>query len=75
MVARLMKLGYLERTRSPTDGRAWELRLTPKGRGALKRMGAPFRELNCEIADALGLEGTDEAARLLLALVHRFEPS
>lgn len=64
MVARLIKLNLLSRTRSDEDSRAWELRLTEDGKAALAAIEAPFGEINAMIDDALGKE-VDEIARRL----------
>ena len=46
MVDRLMKAGYLDRERSPSDGRAWLLKATPYGRDALRAIRGPFQSIN-----------------------------
>ena len=74
MVERLMKLGYLDRTRSVSDGRAWNLFLTHDGRRALERIEGPFREINAKIEAALGEERVKTLASSLNRLVAEFEP-
>jgi DNA-binding MarR family transcriptional regulator len=46
MAERLIKAGYITRTRSETDRRAWILEPTGAGRQALAAMGAAFAPVN-----------------------------
>lgn len=52
MTERLLKAGYITRTRSEADGRAWNLAATKKGVKALDAMGAAFAEINAIIDEA-----------------------
>ncbi len=65
MTTRLMTLGFVERSRDPTDARAWRLRLTRDGRAAVKRLVGPFATINARLERALP---EDELARLADAL-------
>ena len=49
MVLRLVKLGLLERVRSPDDPRAWHLSLSKRGRTALAASRAAFASINGRI--------------------------
>lgn len=73
MVERLMKLGYLDRARSASDGRAWDLFLTSDGRRALDRIERPFREINAKIEASLGEERVRDLVSSLNRLVAEFE--
>lgn len=46
MAERLIKAGYITRTRSETDRRAWVLQPTPAGRKAFAAMGKAFAAVN-----------------------------
>lgn len=61
MVGRLMEAGFVARTPSPTDGRAWTVTLTPAGEAALDRFRVNLDALNADITAALG--GEAEVAR------------
>lgn len=52
MTERLLKAGYITRTRSEADGRAWNLAATKKGLKAMDAMGATFAEINAIIDEA-----------------------
>ncbi|MEP3225828.1 MAG: MarR family winged helix-turn-helix transcriptional regulator [Parasphingorhabdus sp.] len=52
MANRLLKAGYISRTRSDTDGRAWILKSTNKGQSALEKVSKSFAEVNAIIDDA-----------------------
>ena len=56
MVGRLMDAGFVARTPSPTDGRAWQVALTPAGQVALDRFRGSLDRLNDELTAALGGE-------------------
>jgi len=46
MASRLIKAGYISRTQSETDARAWELNATTSGREALGETRTAFRRIN-----------------------------
>jgi DNA-binding MarR family transcriptional regulator len=48
--------GYVERAPDPRDGRAWLVRLTPRGRDVERVARSAIAELEDERADALGKE-------------------
>lgn len=66
MVARLISLGMIDRTRSLEDQRVWELSLTPSGRTALGAARPAFDEIN----DMFGSLFSDDE---LLVLAESFE--
>ena len=61
MVQRLIKLGYISRTRSTVDARAWQLDITENGRLALEHASGPFGDINKTFDKILT---ADEAATL-----------
>ncbi|WP_108811485.1 MarR family transcriptional regulator [Sphingorhabdus sp. Alg231-15] len=61
MANRLLAADYISRKRSASDGRAWELAVTPKGSTALSDISAPFGEINALIDESLS---TDEIKKL-----------
>lgn len=72
MVGRLMQAGYVARTPSPTDGRAWQVSLTEAGQAALDRFRVNLNALNRDLTRALGGEAEvarfAEGLRAILAL-------
>ncbi|MFZ5719252.1 MAG: MarR family winged helix-turn-helix transcriptional regulator [Pseudomonadota bacterium] len=66
MVGRLMEAGYVQRTPSPTDGRAWQVALSPTGEAALDRFRVNLDVLNRQITEALG--GEAEVVRFAAGL-------
>ncbi len=46
MADRLKRAGYIKRTKSEKDGRAWDLIVTKEGSMALENMGPVFEEIN-----------------------------
>jgi DNA-binding MarR family transcriptional regulator len=72
MIGRLINAGYVSRSPSPTDGRAWTLALTAKGEDALERFRQQLDMLNREITSAIGgdeaVVGFVEALRKLLEI-------
>lgn len=62
MVGRLMEAGYVARAPSPTDGRAWQVSLTPAGENGLERFRVNLDALNRQLTEALG--GEAEVMRL-----------
>lgn len=56
MVGRLMEAGYVRRSPSPTDGRAWQVSLAPAGETALEQFRVNLDALNRRITAALGGE-------------------
>jgi DNA-binding MarR family transcriptional regulator len=65
MAERLIKAGYITRTRSETDKRAWILEPTTAGRQALAAMGTAFAPVNALLDEAFPGE---EAERLGVSL-------
>ena len=66
-VRELEALGYVERWSDPADGRVRRVALTEKGRAVLEAGRAHRAALNAELAQALGAERADAAARTLKA--------
>jgi len=66
MVARLLESGFLSRTPSLTDGRAWALSLTPSGEAAIAGFRKPLDQINAQLTEALG--GEEEVERFALML-------
>lgn len=69
MVGRLMEGGFLARAPSPTDGRAWALRLTTRGEAALAGFRAPLDQLNAGLTRALGGDAEVERFALMLKAI------
>ncbi len=72
MVTRLIKLGFLKRRRSETDGRAWQLDVTEGGQAALKDLRGPFGEINAAVDDMLSEEEIKTLTRALDKITKRF---
>jgi DNA-binding MarR family transcriptional regulator len=68
MVSRLSAAGLVERNRSSTDGRAWAVHLTPRGRDALSAMDAALDTLNEVIERAVGARSVDAFVDALEAI-------
>ncbi|MEP3245413.1 MAG: MarR family winged helix-turn-helix transcriptional regulator [Sneathiella sp.] len=49
MVARLLKLGFISKARSPDDGRVWMLAVTEEGKAAHQRSKGSFTEINATL--------------------------
>ena len=73
MVNRLLKLGYLTRHRSETDGRAWQLRTTRKGKAALDKMRKPFGRINGKLDARLSEKEIATLAKSLKTVIAAFE--
>ena len=71
MVARLLKLGLLERYRG-TGARDWFLRLTPAGDLARDRIRPAFATVNAVIEAQLGPDGAEALAAALDRLAEAF---
>ena len=65
MVGRLVRNELLEKSRSQTDGRAWQLSLTPKGVEALKDVSTPFGEINAAIDSVITEEEMAHLSNML----------
>lgn len=74
MANRLVDAGYLERSRSTRDARAWELMLTSAGEAALEDVRAPFRRINAAIESVMSEAEIDAMADALDRLIDRFDP-
>lgn len=65
MASRLLAADYISRTRSSSDGRAWELSITPKGWAALNDIKAPFGEINAVLDKNIDAEDVQRLAASL----------
>ena len=73
MVNRLLTLGYVEKSRSASDARAWELRITGAGLQALESAREPFGNVNRLLDDALGENGSASLAAELQQILAQLE--
>lgn len=69
MVARLTRLGYVQRKKSTSDRRAWCLTPTPKGRAVLNDIKVPFDRLNQMIDGELSRAQVKALAKALDTLI------
>jgi len=69
MVRRLEKLGYVTRSRSQEDGRAWALSVSSKGHAALDATRPAFGKINDLIDRHVGAGQAAALARSLAALL------
>ena len=69
MVRRIQKAGLIVRKRAKNDARAYEVRLTPKGRNVLGAAGQVALQSENELASGLKARQRDELSRLLQDLV------
>ncbi|MEO0439502.1 MAG: MarR family transcriptional regulator [Pseudomonadota bacterium] len=63
MANRLLKAGYITRTRSDTDARAWVLKPAPAGMEALRSIRSPFGKINNILDEAFEDADLDQLAR------------
>lgn len=77
VVGELEQQGLVERERDPEDGRRNEVRLTPKGRSALKRLDAKVQSAQNDLLAPLSPAERRELQRLLTRVVehHAGDPS
>lgn len=73
MTHRLLGMGLLERVRDEADARAWQLRLSADGRGALKRIEQPFKSINQTIETVLNGEEIAHFADYLQRIASAFD--
>ena len=69
LVADLVRLGYLQGTPDPNDGRAKLIQFTSRGRGAVKTAMMAFARMEADLADALGSSELETLRRSLLVLL------
>lgn len=69
MVDDLERLGYLQRTPDPHDGRAKLVRFAPRGRAAVDAAGRAFDEMEAAFTDRTGPDELRRLRRHLLALL------
>lgn len=74
MTARLEKAGYISKTKSKDDARAWALESTKDGRDVLRKVRAPFKEINAVFDQTLdeseSIRLANDLKRLLNSLNH-----
>ena len=75
MVGRLLSGGHLMRERSPTDQRAWQLRLSPEGRRLLAGIEAPFAVINRRMDEVFSEDELERLADSLERLSQAFRDS
>jgi MarR family transcriptional regulator, organic hydroperoxide resistance regulator len=73
MVARLVSMNLLQKSRDKVDHRTWNLRLTVQGRTALKQLDPPFQGINRRISSALGTEELLALSAALARLIEAFD--
>lgn len=73
MAERLLKAGYIARSRSATDRRAWVLTATPAGRRAFASLGAAFTRVNAALDEAFPGREMERAAKGLRRLMELLE--
>jgi len=66
MVKYLEEYGYVERTKSPSDARAWLIVLTPKGVELMNRIYGVVSQLDEHFAEQFGRERFQDLRSLLL---------
>lgn len=69
LVADLERLGYLQRSPDPDDGRAKRIGFTDRGRRAVEVVLSSFGEMEADLADRIGPAGMRSLRRSLLAML------
>jgi DNA-binding MarR family transcriptional regulator len=69
LLARCEADGLVERERSPLDGRAFDVRLTARGRALRAAAAEVLAELDAELAMALGTANRDALVRALKGVI------
>lgn len=70
LATELEKMGYVERSPDPQDGRAKTARFTRRGRAFLKMLPQIMDETESEIVDVIGTDDLKELMRILRRLVN-----
>lgn len=73
MATRLLGMSLLDREPHALDSRAWQLRLSARGRAAVKRIDKSFASINARIDAELSTEELTHLADYLLRLSTAFE--
>lgn len=73
MALRLLKAGYITRSRSESDGRAWELNATEAGCEAMQLMQAQFDAFNVRIDNCLPDGNMEVLAAGLANIIDEFD--
>ncbi|MEM6554682.1 MAG: MarR family transcriptional regulator [Pseudomonadota bacterium] len=73
MAARLLKAGYITKVKSVKDARAWSLEATQDGRNAIKRMRAPFDQINAKLDALFNDAEMAQLAERLIQIVETFQ--
>lgn len=73
MASRLLKAGYIIRSRSSSDARAWELKATAAGRQAMGQMQKPFDQINARLDECIPDKDIDKLAENLIKIIEEFD--
>lgn len=73
MAARLVNAGFITKSRSETDSRAFELRITDAGETALSKTRLAFGAINAKLDADINREEMDAMARQLEKILRAFE--
>ncbi len=71
---RLVQAGVVEKRRSASDGRAFELQLTAQGREVTERGKQAMQVINARLAEGFTAAELQVAARFLDTVIARFSP-
>lgn len=74
MAGRLVKSGLITKSRSETDSRAFELRITEAGANALQTTRTTFGAINAALDDKINAKDMDALADSLDKVLDLFEP-
>lgn len=75
LVNEMIGRGYVERAEDPSDGRVKTLRLTARGRDALRQARDFHRRYERALSDRLGKDGVATARTVLQAIVDHAPPA
>lgn len=75
MLVRLEGQGLITRTPHPTDGRAWSVSLTGKGRRTHTRLRAASREFWRQLVSAVGPDGSENLIQGLTRVAQAMSPA
>lgn len=73
MTNRLLAAGYIDRKRSSSDGRAWEVAITQKGLDALSDIKVPFGEINAVLDKNIDAKDAERLAASLKKILAALE--
>lgn len=75
MIAKLLDRRLVSRSRSKTDARARQIRITAKGKRALAKADVQFRKINSSLERIIGKSDVTEINRKLAAIAKGFHES